>query len=190
MVAPGSRGRPKQPELKPLEVVPGGLILGGSAATVAIADWAIVVIVVGSLLAAQLVGSTPNVYAAQCPREETVAQSVCPAAVFGRVVWADGEPASNGRIRLVADMSASGDDTDAIQVHTDPTGRYEAAICPCQGLMAFLVLGDGNSCLVPLTAATVAAPRMKVVSANAIQVQSGDQVSWIASDSRCGTADG
>jgi hypothetical protein len=157
-------------------------------ANIPIADWAVIVIVVGSLLAAELVGSTPTANAAQC-EDETDAQSVCAAAIFGRVVWPDGEPAGNGRIMLVADSSASSDATAAIQVHTDPTGRYEATICPCAKLVAFLVLGDGGSCRIPLTAAVVAAPRAEFGSANGLQVQAGGQVSWIASRGPCGIAD-
>jgi hypothetical protein len=148
----------------------------------------VVIIIVGFILAAPLLGSARTANAGQC-KDDTDTQSFCTAAVFGRVVWADGEPASNGRIRLVADVSASADAADAIQVHTDPTGRYEAPICPCERLVAFLVLGDGDSCQIPLTAATVAAPYAEVVSANGIQVQAGGQVSWIASGGLCGITD-
>jgi hypothetical protein len=174
--------------MKLLEVVAGVLNLGGSAGTVLIARRAIMVVIVSSLVAAQLVGSARTANAAQC-MEETGAQSVC-AAIFGRVVWADGEPAGDGRIGLVANNSASDDSGAVIQVHTDPTGRYEATICPCEQLVAFLILEDGGSCLVPLTAATATVPQAEVGStANGIPVHAGGQVSWIVSGGHCGIAD-
>jgi hypothetical protein len=166
------------------EVFTGGLKPGDLLANVPIAREAAMLLVAGLLLLAPPLGSARTVDAAPC-KADIDARSVCTTAIFGRVIWADGDPAGNGRIRLVADSSESSDDTDVIELHTDPTGRYEATICPCARLVAFLMLDDGVSCQVPLVASTVAASHAEVASPAGMPVDAADQVSWIANRGTC-----
>jgi len=122
------------------------------------------------------------------------APPICDASIFGMVTWPDGEPAGNRRIELVPNTRGvlpgtfATYDGGTVQVHTDPAGRCEARVCPCDALMGFLEVGDGVNCQIVMGALTSSTtePRLSSQLAyNGVHVEPGESVVWIIGRTTC-----
>ena len=118
------------------------------------------------------------------------------AAIWGTVYWPDMSPASNVQVDLMPDgptdnLSWVAPDAPQVQFRTDANGQYAASACPCDALMGFLIMDDGQfPCQMIMGAEapggptpTTSAGVLKMLQG--VQAQPGDNVNWIIAPIRC-----